>query len=227
MTEGEMIAAEAGEPGPRRPTRRRGPVAHFASAGAAFVGVLEQIPPYRWSRPGLGEWDVRGLAGHTARAITTLMTSLSTPAQQQDLPGPVDYYAAVAGVESLPDLNRAIHARGVEAGHALGDNPADTVRGWLDAAVIALDSADLAALVTTAAGGMRLLDYLPTRTFELVTHTLDLSAATGLPARIPPAALRATVLLAADAVTEAGHGEGVLRALTGRGSLPADISMVP
>ena len=35
-------------------------------------------------------------------------------------------------------------------------------------------------MVTTAGGGMRVSDYLPTRTFELTVHCLDIARATGL-----------------------------------------------
>jgi len=40
--------------------------------------------------------------------------------------------------------------------------------------------ADPEALITTIGGGMRVRTYLPTRTFELVVHSLDISAATGI-----------------------------------------------
>lgn len=49
-----------------------------------------------------------------------------------------------------------------------------------------LDDTDGTELVTTVAGGMRLADYLPTRVFELVVHTLDLAAALGLRAEPNP-----------------------------------------
>ncbi|MFV0459485.1 MAG: maleylpyruvate isomerase N-terminal domain-containing protein [Actinomycetales bacterium] len=209
------------------PTRRRGPVAHFAAAGEAFADLVDQVPEYRWTRPGLGEWDVRSLTGHTARAITTLITSISTPAEHADISSPADYYLAAGAAQSRAELNAAVAARGVEAGRALGEQPAHLVRQWLETACLALDAADLSMTVTTALGGMRLLDYLPTRTFELVSHTLDLSTATAVPVTIPAAALRSTVLLAADVAVETGQGADVLRALTGRARLTDGFSVVP
>ena len=71
-------------------------------------------------------------------------------------------------------------------------------------------------LVTTIAGGMRLADYLPTRTFELVVHGLDLARALGEPLDVParPAA-EALSLVAGLAVTR-GQAGALLLAATGR-----------
>jgi hypothetical protein len=44
------------------------------------------------------------------------------------------------------------------------------------------------ALIHTIGGGMRLRHYLPTRTFELVVHRLDITAATGLQTALAPEA---------------------------------------
>ena len=72
-------------------------------------------------------------------------------------------------------------------------------------------------LVTTALGGMRLRQYLPTRTFELVVHGLDIARAAGLPTPAYSAGLLTTVLeLAAAAAVLGGRGPDVLLALTGR-----------
>jgi hypothetical protein len=80
--------------------------------------------------------------------------------------------------------------------------------------------------VTTVAGGMRLLAYLPTRTFELAVHGADIAAATGLPVTIPPAVLAEAAALAARTAVEAGQGPVVLAALTGRTVLPPGFSVV-
>ncbi|MDP9821889.1 hypothetical protein [Nocardioides massiliensis] len=45
----------------------------------------------------------------------------------------------------------------------------------VESARTALATAPAGRLVTTAAGGMRLRDYLPARTFELAAHCLDIS----------------------------------------------------
>ena len=59
----------------------------FADAAAWFVDTAALVGD-RWHRPGLGEWDVRALVGHTNRSFLTVETYLAR------LP------AAVAGTSS-------------------------------------------------------------------------------------------------------------------------------
>ncbi len=74
--------------------------------------------------------------------------------------------------------------------------------------------------------GIRLYTYLPTRTFELAVHGLDIARAVGIPFTLPADVLgEATALAARIAVVE-GHGETVLLALTGRAGLPSSFSAV-
>jgi hypothetical protein len=67
---------------------------------------------------------------------------------------------------------------------------------------------------------------LPTRTFELAVHGLDIARAVDI-SYVPPAEVleEATVLAVRIAVDE-GHGETVLLALTGRAELPPTFSTV-
>ena len=48
-----------------------------------------------------------------------------------------------------------------------------------------VDARDGTELMTTIAGGMRLSNYLPTRTFELAVHTADLTTALGVLLDVP------------------------------------------
>ena len=74
---------------------------------------------------------------------------------------------------------------------------------------------------------MRLRQYLPTRTFELVVHGLDIARAAGLPNPGYSAGLLTAVLeLAAAAAVLGGRGPELLLALTGRTGLPAGFSVV-
>ncbi len=73
---------------------------------------------------------------------------------------------------------------------------------------------------------MRLADYLPTRTFELVVHTRDLAAALGLTPAAPTAAARDAVSLASERVLDEGRAGEVLLALTGRRPLPKGCTLV-
>ena len=83
-----------------------------------------------------------------------------------------------------------------------------------------VDSCDGSELLTTIVGGMRLRDYLPTRTFELAVHTADLALAMGEPVDVPPSAAAQALAIVADiAVTDGKAGTFLLQA-TGRTGLP-------
>jgi hypothetical protein len=74
---------------------------------------------------------------------------------------------------------------------------------------------------------MRLIDYLPTRVFELVVHTLDLAAALSLEVSVPESASSITLHLLADlAARQPGKAAPLLLAATGRGPLPGRYSVL-
>lgn len=76
------------------------------------------------------------------------------------------------------------------------------------------------------AGGMRLADYLPTRTFELVVHTLDLASALGLDVAPPRDAAALALHLVADLAATGDHAGALLLAATGRTPLPDGFSVL-
>jgi hypothetical protein len=116
--------------------------------------------------------------------------------------------------------------RGRAAGRALGTD-AVAFLADLDARTQAkVRAASDDAFVGTPFGGMRLVDYLPTRTFELVVHTGDLAQAAGIASSPPDDALTSALRLAADLARVRGQGLLVLRALTGRGPLPPGFTLL-
>src|SRR5829696_9826943 len=143
----------------------------FAEAARAFTELVQRIPDDRWAGPGLGEWDLRALVGHTSRSLITVETYLGRPADSEEVPTPAAYYVAIAGTD-----HAAVAVRGLEAGQALGENPAQFV-DELRMRVLAQVDAAGNPLIHTAAGGMHLENYLSTRTFELVVHSLDIAKA--------------------------------------------------
>jgi hypothetical protein len=80
--------------------------------------------------------------------------------------------------------------------------------------------------VSTPVGGMRVRDWLRTRTFELVVHGLDTADAAGVSFAVVPEALAEAATLAARVAVVTGDGEALLRALTGRGGLPPKFTVV-
>jgi uncharacterized protein (TIGR03083 family) len=198
--------------------------AMFSKSASAYLELLGRIADDQWDAPGLGSWTVRSLAGHTARAILTVETYLS-----QDEPGDVTIANAVAYYStvylSFTD-DTAVAARGVEAGEWLGTNPVGQVTAALARTMEAIESAPSNRIVSIGGMGIRLSEYLRTRVFELVVHTIDLSRATGIPHTLQPVAVSDALTLAAAVAAQRGSGEDVLLALTGRATLPEGFSVV-
>ncbi|WP_022919366.1 maleylpyruvate isomerase N-terminal domain-containing protein [Ruania albidiflava] len=183
----------------------------FGDAARWFVAVTARVEG-RWERPGLGEWDVRALVGHTSRALLTVESYLHRPAESVQIRSAAEYYRATRSIATGPDVAE----RGREAGAALGADAVAAVAAIAARVAPLLDEQDGTALVTTVAGGMRLADYLPTRTFELAVHTADLAAALGEPIEVPEAAAEQALALVTDlAITDGRAGE-LLLAATGR-----------
>jgi uncharacterized protein (TIGR03083 family) len=199
----------------------RDPRHTFAEAAEAFAQLVRAIPPDAWDGPGLGEWDLRSLVGHTSRSLITVEAYLGQPADREDVPSAAAYYAAISTVDPA-----AVADRGRAAGRALGDDPIATVQSLVPR-VLALVQRAENPLLTTAAGGMRLRTYLPTRTLELVVHGLDIATAAGLPApEYRHAVLSEVAEVAAGAAVLQDHGLELIRALTGRAPLPEGFSVV-
>jgi uncharacterized protein (TIGR03083 family) len=193
----------------------------FADAAEWFVDTAALVGD-RWDEPGLGEWDVRALAGHTSRALLTVETYLARPAAAVDVASAPDYYRATQAVAAGP----AVAARGRDAGAALGGDPAAAV-AEIAARVLALvDTRDGTEVVTTVAGGMRLGDYLPTRTFELTVHTADLATTLGVPLDVPATAAAQALHIVAGLAVTGGLAGPLLLAATGRPGVPAGFSVL-
>jgi uncharacterized protein (TIGR03083 family) len=199
----------------------RDPRHTFAEAADVFAQLVRAIPPDAWDGPGLGEWDLRSLVGHTSRSLITVETYLGQPANSEDVPSAAAYYSAISAVDPA-----AVAGRGREAGRALGDDPVAAVRSLVPR-VLALVQRAENPLITTVAGGMRLRTYLPTRTLELVVHGLDIATAVDLPAPdYRPAVLSEVAEVAAGAAVLQGRGLELIRALTGRAPLADGFSVV-
>lgn len=195
----------------------------FASAATAFADLVALIPATAWDGPGLGDWDLRSLVGHTSRSLITVSTYLRTPADREDVTGPAHYYALMRGYASnSPDIVE----RGREAGRGLGTDPSAKVTDLLHQVLADLDGAGDPLIAVIGGLGIRLSNYLPTRVFELTVHSLDITRATGIAAAMPDPALEAATVLAAQIAVLTGQAAAVLPALTGRGGLPAGFSVV-
>ncbi|CAN5494918.1 maleylpyruvate isomerase N-terminal domain-containing protein [soil metagenome] len=195
----------------------------YRTAAQTFADLVRRIPPDRWDGPGLGEWDLRSLVGHTSRSLTTVITYLDLPAAHVDIAGPEEYYLVVARIAAAE--GEGVLERGRRAGAELGENPAAAVDALVDEALVKLEGRGDQLITVIGGSGMRLYAYLPTRIFELAVHGLDIAEATGLDFVMPDQMCAAATKLGAGIAVAMGHGETLLRALSGRGTLPQPFSV--
>ena len=66
---------------------------------------------------------------------------------------------------------------------------------------------------------MRLIDYLPTRTFELIIHTMDLTKALGMESNPPKRGMESTLQIVGQLALHRGHAPDLILASTGRHGL--------
>jgi mycothiol maleylpyruvate isomerase-like protein len=201
------------------------PVATFASAAHSFAALVHDIPAGRWDRPGLGEWDLRALVGHASRSLITVSTYMQQPAEREDITTPQQYYAMV-NPAALGIAPEGVVERGRQAGRDLGDDPAATVDGLVARVLDELSGVGDPLITVIGGAGIRLHTYLPTRTFELAVHGLDIARAVDISPVLPADVLEESTVLAARIAAAEGHGETVLLTLTGRGGLPPSFSIV-
>ena len=195
----------------------------YLDAAATFADVVGKIDRSALDGPGLGSWDLRSLVGHTSRALITVLAYLDEPAELEAIESAEQYYALAA--RQSTDSNSVVE-RGRRAGDDLGEAPAEKVRQLVEQVTERIDGADPESLITVLGGGMRVRNYLPTRTFELAVHSLDIGAATGIDVPLSVPVLAHTAALAARIAVALGEGQAILTALTGRRPLPTDFSVV-
>lgn len=201
------------------------PATAFESAARSFADLVRRIPGDAWGGPGLGEWDLRALVGHASRSLVTVIDYLQTSAEREDVPTPQSYYVQIADYASNAGAE-AIVERGRQAGRDLGADPVRAVDDLVERAVAALATAGDPLIEVIGGLGIRLHTYLPTRTFELAVHSLDIGRATGLAVDLPADGLESAAVLAAAIGVEMGRGDTLLLSLTGREPLPPGFSVV-
>jgi hypothetical protein len=187
----------------------------FTDAAEWFVRTAALVGD-RWSEPGLGEWDIRALVGHTSRSLVTVEVYLARPAASVEVASAGNYFRATRAIAASPD----VAARGRDAGDDLGADPAAAVAELAGRVVPLVDSCGGTELLTTVAGGMRLEDYLPTRTFELAVHTADLATALGVPIALPATAAAQALHVVTELAVTDGRAGALLLVATGRPSVP-------
>jgi uncharacterized protein (TIGR03083 family) len=198
----------------------------YRDAADAYVAVVDGIDPDQWALPTIGEWTVRELVAHTARALVTVETYLAQPAERVELTSSAAYFAAGLAPEGIHD---DVARRARDQADALGPDLRTAVTEVARRVLALVDATSDDAVLGTFVGGIRLADYLPSRVVELVVHTLDLTDALSAPPVLPPtAALVALGTLAEVGASRPGVVDpaALVRALAGRAPLPGDFNVL-
>ena len=201
----------------------------YQSAAVSFADLVSRLPADRWDGPGLGDWTLRDLVGHTvSSALRQVPAALASPVETVAVETAEAYWSLARTVP--PDIYATFTAASTrdarETGRDLGDDPASAVSELVGRATQALAGAGDDDVIATAAGGMRLRDWLPTRTFELVVHGQDVADAAGVAYVLAPEVLAEAAAQAARVAAAGGDGALLLRALTGRAALPEKFSII-
>lgn len=193
--------------------------AAFEDAATSLLQTIDRVEPHQWDLPGLGVWNVRELTAHTLRAFTTIERYLAVePIVDRLVVDAAEYFRIVL---ADPNVHNAVAERGRQAGAQLIDPVGESEATAQRVLALVASTAD-DDVVETTAGKMMFIEYLATRAAELALHTLDLQRATSQPLVLAPATATMVVGLMA------GLAEPItlLSALTGRGTLPDDYSVL-
>jgi uncharacterized protein (TIGR03083 family) len=196
----------------------------FLETALAFRALVEEIRPDEWELPGLGSWSIRSLVGHTSRAILTVESYLAAEPPLVVTVASAEAYYREAMSQFTDDA--AIAARGVAAGVSLGENPVSAIATAIDRVRSALAAQKPDRIVAIGSMAIPLDEYLRTRTFELVVHSMDIANALGRDDKLPQKAVADTAALVARTAADKGFGRHVLFALTGRETLPKGFTVL-
>ncbi|MFF0435209.1 sterol carrier family protein [Streptomyces sp. NPDC004327] len=185
-------------------TRSYDPAKIRAAVSAQFGHVRDAVlalPEEALDGPTrLGDWTVRELAGHLAWMVGAVPELLARPEPaQRELPLLEWPFATAAAAGRIDEHTRALDTADLAA----------LYERTREAYESALAGAQDTRLLPVSLGAMTLADFLVTRTVELVVHTDDLAAATGVAVPYDRQALAACTRLLCDALAAKAPGGAV------------------
>ena len=193
--------------------------------------MLVDISEDKLDNHGLGVWSVRDLIGHTSRALSTIENYCGHHREEPFIKGPVEYFltarSSMTDKEVWEKRENAIAERGKETGESMGRSPITFVYNLAERVIVLVDTHDDDTEIATPFGQMSLINYLPTRTFELTVHSLDLAKALSL--SIPDVlsdAIHDSLILAGEIAAKHPQSPEILLALCGRNELPDNLHIV-
>ena len=191
----------------------------FTEASSFVMEVVDTVGDDEWGAGALESWTVAELVVHTTRAASTIVDYAGVPAERI-LDAPADYYVAVLDKEGIHETV-AERARAQASEIDVPLRQYVTTAFWEAEQVLARTPAN--QVLGTRAGGITLVDYLPTRVVELVVHGIDLADALGRDPVVPRVAMEVTLETLGDLAVrrpDVVDPAQIVRALTGRGELP-------
>ncbi|MEU0392337.1 sterol carrier family protein [Streptomyces sp. NPDC006208] len=161
--------------------------------------AVESLTPEQLALPTrLGDWTVRELSAHIAMTSGLVARYVTLPEPERADVALLDWpFATVTAAGQVDEDTRAF---------AADQEPAELFARVAARIGELLPAVPADRLVPMRFGGMRLGDFLVTRTVELIVHTDDLNAATGLEIPYDRKALAACTRLLADALAVKAPG---------------------
>ncbi|WP_418957911.1 sterol carrier family protein [Streptomyces tritici] len=190
------------------PAKKRARSYDSAKTRAAVLAQFENVrsavatlTPEQLDGPTrLGDWTVRDLVAHMTLALGSVARKLGEPEPPVPELGLLEWPSVTASeAATIDEDTRAIDT---------GDLPGLYAR-TAESYALRIAGVSDDRLVPTRFGAMRLGDHLVTRAVELVVHTDDLNAATGLEVPYDRQALAACARLLADALAVKAPGGAV------------------
>ncbi|MFE9256057.1 sterol carrier family protein [Streptomyces sp. NPDC006879] len=168
---------------------------------AHVAEAVKELDEEALARPThVGSWTVADLAAHLAWAVGSLADAAARPAAN----------SAQVTVQSWPSVTAPVAAKIADAHRTGPEEPLgvlyERTAARLGELLTVLPDDRLLAL---GIGGMRVADFLVTRTVELVVHTDDLNRAGGLSIPFERQALAACTRVLADALAVRAPGGSV------------------
>ncbi len=203
----------------------------FKFATEGFVELVSNIPTGNLNNHALGDWTILELVAHSARAFTTIEDYSNKIGNLPPLMNAAEYFklAADSPVGSQARINRdkGISERAKAASQDMKNDLCGFIKELATRVKNLVDNSADDTPIASPFGQMSLIGYLPTRTFELTVHSLDLSKAADL--ELPDIfnlPISESLKLAAEIASGTEAAKDILLAVCGRKSLPSNFSLV-
>jgi hypothetical protein len=188
------------------------PRSDFDEAVAYYVKVVSEVTSDQWDLPARGTQSVLAVAAQGSRPLTTTRDFLAAGATIEEIHNTVGYFVRSKPVDA--ETAAGIQRRGAEALARLqGGDPATIVADLAAQVLEPVHAAPDDALVGTQFGGMRLLPYLPTRTLELMTCSVEIAHVIGSETLPPEGPIESTARLLSEIAIANHKGALLVRVL--------------